>query len=108
MHEVDEELRTISRRGGHWTWTSQPGITHQDISYFPTHASVTAASSNMQKIKNYSDYHDVDEELVIIPAQGGRWAEAGGAGIAFRAANYTPTTTLNSVASLENKNSLSQ
>ena len=51
------------------------------------------------KIKNYSDYHDVDEELTIIPAQGGRWAEAGGAGIAFRAVNYTPTTTLNSVAS---------
>ena len=43
--------------------------------------------------KYYTDEHDVDEELMAIVSQGGRWHEGNRAGIALRSLNDHPTTT---------------
>ena len=49
--------------------------------------------------KYYTDLHDVDEELMSISAQGGRWGHADGAGIATRYMNRSPTYVADLVAS---------
>ena len=64
--------------------------------------------STSQNNLNYTDQHDVDEELRAIADFGEDWRHGTGSGIARRDVYFAPTATLTAVASLKNKNSLSQ
>ena len=73
-----------------------------EISYLRSH---NRFESTCKKIfLNYTDYHDVDEELRTITRQGGRWSEnpESYAGIMFRYPLDTPSTASGSVASKNN------
>ena len=48
---------------------------------------------------NYTDYHEVDEDRMIISLQGGSWARESLAGIAYRDTNNAPTLASSRVAS---------
>ena len=56
----------------------------------------------------YTDEHDVDENMVTIMNQSGMWLNGSMVGITIRTMNDTPTSSPDYVASLKNKNSLSQ
>ena len=43
-HDVDEDVRAMTRRGGRWTDGKSTGITHQDIVYSTTSIATTIAS----------------------------------------------------------------
>ena len=49
---------------------------------------------------NYTDYHDVDEDLRTLLEQGGRWTNGGMAGITRREMYESSTNTLDIVASV--------
>jgi hypothetical protein len=49
---------------------------------------------------NYTDYHEVDEDMRAIVAQGGSWWEDGGTGVAMRCMNNSPTSSIDYVASI--------
>lgn len=56
----------------------------------------------------YTDLHDVDEDRMTILEQGGPWRFGDVAGVTRRAVTDDPSSTVDSVASLKNKNSLSR
>jgi hypothetical protein len=64
--------------------------------------------STFQNTLNYTDYHDVDEDNVTIALHGGTWLSVNNAGIVRRHMDYNPIASIPNVASLKNKNSLSQ
>ena len=48
---------------------------------------------------NYTDWHDVDEDLQIITNHGGQWADHGRAGMMYRRESIAPNYTGEIVAS---------
>ena len=50
----------------------------------------------------YTDHHDVDEDLRIIPSQGGRWNNESSAGITERSMN-APTAYVGDVVASKNR-----
>ena len=57
---------------------------------------------------NYADWHDVDEDMMIIPVQGGNWntwGRSAATGVMCRNMTEYSTNTWDSVASSNTKNS---
>ena len=54
----------------------------------------------------YTDYHNVDEDMVTITSYGGNWDWASDTGITLRYVQDTPSHTSDVVASSDMKNSL--
>ena len=50
---------------------------------------------------NYTDWHDVDEEMRTISISSGYWDDRGGAGAARREMHPTSISTFDTVASLK-------
>ena len=97
-HDVDENLRTIASYGE--SPGSGAGIACRHMNDIHTNMYSYVASSDISKlIIYYTDWHDVDEDVVTITAHGGYWTETRGSGVAFRAVNYTHTFTNDGVAS---------
>ena len=80
-HDVDEDMATIPEHGGDW---SMVGIMQRYLYNNPSTLDPTVASSNMKKISNYTDAHNVDEDVTAIPYHGGYWPHGDIAGIALR------------------------
>ena len=57
---------------------------------------------------HYTDFHNVDEDMVTISLYGSNWLHGSKAGISYRDTDESPTISYNTVASLKNKNSLSR
>lgn len=75
------------------------GVTHRHIGDSPSNSFEYVASSNMKKIRNYTDYHNVDEDVPTSSEQGGFLTSETGAGIAYRYINFSSDTTSTGVAS---------
>ena len=58
--------------------------------------------STSKDIINYTDFHDVNEDLRTIMAQGGMCLHGDGVGITFRSLTDSPTLVSYSVASRRN------
>ena len=65
-------------------------------------------STSEKKIFNYTDYHDVDEDVRVIINHGCDCYQGSRAGIVYREMRYDFTMLGDWVASLKNKNSLSR
>jgi len=102
-------MRTILNQGGEWPTGKQVGITNRHLYRSSPHTSDFAASRcrHPKLIKYYADQHDVDEELRTIPNYGGMWDYYSTAGITRRDIDSHGLGNA-AVASLKNKNSLSQ
>ena len=69
---------------------------------------VASRRRHLEMFIYYTDLHDVDEDIRTISNYGGRWLTETNAGVAYRDIRYDPTSAFDTVASLKNKNSLSQ
>ena len=85
-HDVDEDLATIAHYGGDWVDNDGPGagIARRNLYRSSSYTSDFVASSDMKKISNYTDDHDVDEDMAAILAQGAMWIHNTWAGVMAR------------------------
>ena len=101
---------TISLHGGEWFAGSWTGVTYRFVTtvsdVYDSYGSV--ASSNVENMRYYSDIHEVDEDVITGLIHGGSWHYENNAGAVLRYANVSPFYPDGIVASLKNKNSLSQ
>ena len=102
MHDVDEDVRTITSCGVSWASEKWTGIARRDLSDPPTTIWGSVASSNIQ-ISNYTDWHDVDEDQVTITYQSGYCYDGTRAGVMRRSADYNRNDTFVDIASVKNK-----
>ena len=58
------------------------------MSSIHTNVYTNVASSDISKFLNYTDDHDVDEDLVTMPQHGGASTYGNQAGVAFRQMRY--------------------
>jgi hypothetical protein len=111
-HDVDEDTRTLSAHGDRWTSDRLTGVVGRAMSDNSSSLAIIVASRcrHPKLIKYYTDYHDVDEETRTIAHYGGDLVDNGGtgAGITRRNLYHSSTDFYDFVASLKNKNSLSQ
>lgn len=77
-------MRNIASYNGDWSFADWAGITHRHLLNTPTDALNIVASSNIRINLNYTDGHDVDEDLMTISNCGGNWPRGNEAGITFR------------------------
>ena len=102
QHIVDEDLRTICSCGGAWWHRSEPGVARRHLADDPTYAFPSVASICRHSciyLHNYTDLHDVDENMKAIPEQGGRQDHETGTGIMLRDIYDTSTVGRDFVAS---------
>jgi len=53
----------------------------------------------------YTDWHNVDEDMVTLVYHGGRWQSATNVGVTYRDTDETPTHVSDTIASSNMKNS---
>ena len=82
--------------GSNW---SDNGITRRYLDDSPSSISEYVASSDMKNSHSYTDYHNVDEDVLTVSEQGGFWTSETGAGIAYLYINFSPNTASDGVAS---------
>ena len=82
-HDVDEDMKTISVYGGFWIEGELIGVTHRNVLDAHTTSGYHVASSTVEFL-NYTDQHDVDEDVRTIGKQGGRWIAEAGNGVCLR------------------------
>ena len=58
--------------------------------------------STSKDIINYTDWHDVNEDMKTISAQGGRWLGGKEDGVFIKTMDVTSTKTSANVASIRN------
>ena len=102
MHDVDEDVGTITSCGVSWASEKWTGIARRDLSDPPTTIWGSVASSNIQ-ISNYTDWHDVDEELRTFTRQGGQCMEYSLEGITYRYIFNSSSYAADDVALMKNK-----
>ena len=70
----------------------------------PTDSPDSGAASrcrHLKKIFNYTDYHDVDEDIATITSHGAQWSDTTAIGITRRELFNTSTYSNDAVASLK-------
>ena len=109
-HDVDEDNVTISVYGGLWNIGNSAGVTYRYVFDSPSRIQPGNASGRRtcKMFIHYTDFHNVDEDMVTISLYGSNWLHGSKAGISYRDTDESPTISYNTVASLKNKNSLSQ
>ena len=90
---------TITLHGGFWRDRDWAGIADRDAVNRPSDLSYSVASSTVEIFLNYTDSHDVDEDVKSIARLGGRWTDRNAAGITHKDIVYSPTATIDTVAS---------
>ena len=100
-HDVDESIATTSIHGVHWIYDTTAGIACRYMVHTPTVAGAIVASMcrHAKIFLNYTDQHNVDEDLTAIPLHGERWDCESKAGIARRSLNDHSTYSSDAVAS---------
>ena len=94
---------TIARYGERWIAESRTGVAYRSLNDHPGNVLGDVASSNMKKFCNYTDWHDVDEDLKTITYQSGYCYDGTRAGVMRRSADYDRNSTFVDIASLKNK-----
>ena len=97
-HDVDEDETSISLLGGNWA-ESTTGIMCRGMNNLLFTLGPAVASSDMKNSHSYTDYHNVDEDVLTVSEQGGFWTSETGAGIAYLYINFSPNTASDGVAS---------
>ena len=82
-----------------WVNGNDVGITQRTMRDSSSHASSLVASSNTQ-MWNYTDYHEVDEDMMTSLLQGGLWSNVTDVGITFRFITDSPSNLSSYVASV--------
>jgi hypothetical protein len=100
LHEVDEDTTAISLHGGSWTYESMAGVTLRYTNCVSFHTTPIGASRrrHWKIIKYYTDWHDVDEDMVTITYQSGYCYDGTRAGVMRRSADYSRDSTFVDVA----------
>ena len=75
------------------------GITRRSLNDLPVTYADTVASSNMKNSHSYTDWNDVDEDMVTITNQGGTFPNETGNGMFQRHVDSVTHATVSSVAS---------
>ena len=101
-HDVDETTRTVCSCGGMWYNANMVGTACRYMYDDPLFSITHVASSNIQ-IQNYTDQHNVDEDIMTLLLQGGSWARKSRAGIAHRDLNINSTHIDVDIASVKNR-----
>ena len=97
---------SVQGGGGHYAVGNMVGITQRYVGDAPADASPYVASSDIQKlIIYYTDYHDVDEDVMSMARHSGRWSDDISAGIMRRYIKEIPSEDVSHVASSNMKNS---
>ena len=71
LHDVDEDMTGIIITGGEWLAIEYNGAFRRNMGNYPSSILDSVASSNMEKFSNYSDAHDVDEDIASFSILGG-------------------------------------
>ena len=100
-HDVDEDIRTIMLHGAAWSYHSTAGIVFRYLNDTPAGNNASVASSTVEFL-NYTDGHNVDEDIDTIPSQGGAYIVEVTAGVYLRQPDNPLNITYNSVASIRN------
>ena len=107
-YDVDEDSMTVAKCGASsdWTFGIQAGVTSRTIYSTPTDSGPNVASvcRHLKYSLNYTDGHDVDEDMPTIVRHGGWYVDGYMSGVACRFMRETPTNTSESVASSNMKN----
>ena len=104
QHSVDEDLATITSQGGRFGYGTVAGVAARFVNDHPASSSDVVASSDISKlIKYYSDNHEVDEDMMTVSEQGGRWNYGDHVGITRRDVASAPSYHFTSVAYKKNK-----
>ena len=100
-HDVDEDKTTISSQGGAWNYGPIIGIALRYMNDSPTTSGYHVASSTVEFL-NYTDGHDVDEDIASIMAQGGYWDNGASVGVTLRLVFDLSSAAYDTVASRRN------
>ena len=101
FHDVDEDIRTIILHGAAWSYHSTAGIVFRYLNDTPAGDNASVASSTVEFL-NYTDGHDVDEDLRTIQAQGGYWDNGVAVGVILRLVFDLSSAAYDTVASRRN------
>ena len=99
-------MTAIPLHGGYWDRETGVGITRRYIEFIHTNFYVNVASicRHPKLIIYYTDWHNVDEDMVTLVYHGGSWSYDIQAGVTYRDTDETPTITYDFVAPVQKKN----
>ena len=92
-HDVDEDNVTISVYGGLWNIGNSAGVTYRYVFDSPSKIQPGNASGrrHLGMFIYYTDWHDVDEDVMTIASHGCHRNMDSWAGVICRDAQYIPT-----------------
>ena len=93
-------MTAIQVYAGEWASDVAAGIARRQMCDPSTNTYGHVASSDIRKISKYTDFHNVDEDMLTGYYLGGQWNYTPSSGISYRNTDSTPSDSFDSVASI--------